>query len=259
MFRKNEQHLQSPLFSPLDELPPGMRAKLEKSWAGTFRREVFERLNEEPFAVLYGKAYSRPNVPVNVLLGLEIMKAGKGWTDEELYEHFLFDLQVRYALGYEQLSEGYFGIRTLYEFRRHLSQYMQEQGENLVEAAFEQVTDAQRQAYQVQTSALRIDSTQVAISPDKQEITVTINITNPTAILAGMPTTKTFSCGTLRATIARATSVRSSAVSTGRAIRDAVEKISRPSPKIRSCGGRMLPTTSIGAIWNVRSMPSNTM
>ena len=139
-----------------------MRAKLEKSWAGTFRREVFERLNEEPFAVLYGKAYSRPNVPVNVLLGLEIMKAGKGWTDEELYEHFLFDLQVRYALGYEQLSEGYFGLRTLYEFRRQLSQYMQEQGENLVEAAFEQVTDAQRQAYQVQTSALRIDSTQVA-------------------------------------------------------------------------------------------------
>lgn len=162
MFRKNEKHLQSPLFSTLDELPAGMRARLEKSWAGTFRREVFERLNEEPFAVLYGEEYSRPNVPVNVLLGLEIMKAGKGWTDEELYEHFLFDLQVRYALGYEQLSEGYFGIRTLYEFRRNLSRYMQESGENLIEAAFEQVTDEQRQAHQVQTSELRIDSTQVA-------------------------------------------------------------------------------------------------
>jgi hypothetical protein len=162
MFQKNKKHLQSHLFSSLDELPTGMRERLEQSWAGTFRREVFERLDEKPFAVLYSAEYSRPNVPVNVLLSLEILKAGFGWTDEEMYDHFLYDLQVRYAVGYEQLSEGYFAIRSLYEFRRRLGEYMQRKGENLVEAAFEQVTDEQGQALGVRTTHLRMDSTQVA-------------------------------------------------------------------------------------------------
>ena len=162
MFQKNEKHLQSPLLSSLDELPSGMRERLEQSVAGTFRREVFARLDESPFAVLYSEKESRPNVAVNVLISLEAFKAGFGWTDEEMYDHFLYDLQVRYALGYEQLGEGYFAIRTLYEFRRRLAKYMQESSKNLVEAAFEQVTDEQVQALAVRTSHLRTDSSQIA-------------------------------------------------------------------------------------------------
>jgi hypothetical protein len=162
MFQKNDKHLQGTLLSTLDELPSGMRERLEQSWAGTFRRAVFQQLDETPFAVLYSAEYSRPNVPVNVLLGLEMLKAGFGWTDEELYDHFLYDLQVRYALGYEQLSEGYFSIRTLYEFRRRLGTHMQQSGENLVEVAFEQITDEQIQALKLNTSRLRMDSTQIA-------------------------------------------------------------------------------------------------
>ncbi len=162
MFQKNEKHRQGHLFSTLDELPSRMREKLNASWAGTFRRDVFERLDEEPFAVLYSTEASRPNVPVNVLIGLEILKAGFGWTDEEMYEHFTFDLQVRYALGYAQLSEGYFAIRTVYEFRRRLSEHMQATGENLFEAAFAQVTDEQIEAFGVRTQELRTDSSQIA-------------------------------------------------------------------------------------------------
>ena len=56
---------------------------------------------------------SRPNVPVNVLVSLDALKAGHGWSDEELYDHFLYDLQVRYALGYAGLSDGDFELRTL--------------------------------------------------------------------------------------------------------------------------------------------------
>ncbi|RME60509.1 MAG: transposase, partial [Caldilineae bacterium] len=146
MFRKNDQHLQRPLFSTLDELSPALRERLESSWAGVFRREVFQRMDETPFAVLYSTKESRPNAPVNVLLSLEILKAGFGWTDEELYDHFCFDLQVRYAVGYENLNDGGFTLRTLYGFRRRLARHMHETGENLVEAAFEQVTDEQIQA-----------------------------------------------------------------------------------------------------------------
>lgn len=79
MFRKNEQHLQWPSFSDLDVLPPKLKERLEVSWAGTFYREVFVRLDEEPFGVLYSDEASRPNIPINVLVGLETLKSGFGW------------------------------------------------------------------------------------------------------------------------------------------------------------------------------------
>ena len=114
MFKENYHHLQIPLTSNVDELPEKLRKRLENSWAGVFYREIYIRIDESPFAELYADCPSRPNVAVNVLVGLEFLKAGNGWTDEELYDNFSYDIQVRYALGYRQLGEGDFDLRTLY-------------------------------------------------------------------------------------------------------------------------------------------------
>jgi len=162
MYKRNRRHLQIPLTSHVDELPANLRNRLEKSWARTFYREFFCRLNENLFEALYSDLPSRPNVPINVLVGLEYLKAGNGWTDEEMYDNFCYDIQVRYALGYRQLSEGYFDLRTLYYFRERLSRYMQESGRNLLDEAFEQVTDEQVAAFEIKTGKQRMDSTQVA-------------------------------------------------------------------------------------------------
>ena len=162
MFRKNDQHLQWPLISDLDALPPKLKERLEASWAGAFYREVFVRLDEAPFAVLYSDEASRPNIPINVLVGLETLKAGFGWSDEEMYENFCFNLQVRYALGCRKLDEGHFELRTVYNFRRRLSEHRQETGQELLVQAFEQITDEQLAAFSLQTNKLRMDSTQVA-------------------------------------------------------------------------------------------------
>lgn len=162
MFKKNQHHFQLPLTSHVDDLPEKLRRRLENSWAGVFYREVFCRLDEGPFAVLYAEGPSRPNTPVNVLVGLEMLKAGHGWTDEELYDNFCYDVQVRYALGYRHLGEGEFEIRTLYYFRERLSRHMQAKGVNLLDQAFEQVTDAQLAAYQLKTGKQRMDSFQIA-------------------------------------------------------------------------------------------------
>ncbi len=81
MFRSNKHHLQPALISNVNELPAKRRQHLEASWAGTFRREFFSRLKEEAFAVLYSDLPSRPNVPVNVLVSLDTLKAGYGWSD----------------------------------------------------------------------------------------------------------------------------------------------------------------------------------
>jgi Transposase domain (DUF772)/Transposase DDE domain len=162
MFKKNKRHLQPPLLSNVTQLPEKHRLRLENSWAGVYYREVFCRINEDLFAVLYADFPSRPNIPVNVLVGLEFLKAGFGWSDEELYDAFNYNLQVRYALGYHEFGEGDFDLRTLYYFRERLSRYMQEKGVNLLAQAFEQMTDQQIAAFQLKTGLQRMDSTQVA-------------------------------------------------------------------------------------------------
>jgi len=120
------------------------------------------RIDESRFAVLYSDEASRPNIPINVLVGLEILKSGFGWSDEEMYDHFCFDLQVRRALGYRDLGEGHFELRTVYNFRDRLTEHMQGTGENLFEQVFEQITDEQLVAFQLETDKLRMDSTMIA-------------------------------------------------------------------------------------------------
>lgn len=161
MFRKNESHRQGALFSAPSLLPDKLRERLEASWASTFYKEVFCRIDESLFAVLYSEKTSRPNVAVNVLVGLEILKSGFGWSDEELYDHCCFDLQVRYALGLHELEADLFEMRSLYNFRRRVREHAAETGENLFAAVMAQVTDEQLSRHQIKTQWQRIDSTQV--------------------------------------------------------------------------------------------------
>lgn len=162
MFRKNDAHLQTVMLSSVDALPEKQQRRLDESWAGTFYRELFSRIDEAPFAALYSDKASRPNIPVNVLVALEYLKAGRGWSDEELHDAFLFDVQVRYALGYRNLGEGAFELRTMYNFRARLSEHMQQTGENLLDRAYAAATDAQVAAFGLKTDKLRMDSSQIA-------------------------------------------------------------------------------------------------
>ena len=52
MFQPNQRHLQSNLFSDINNLTDKARSDLECSWAGVFYREIFCRLDERTFAVL---------------------------------------------------------------------------------------------------------------------------------------------------------------------------------------------------------------
>lgn len=162
MFKANKRHQQPYLISNVNDLPDKQRARLEKSWSGVFYREFFCRIEEGRFDVLYADFPSRPNAPINELVSLEFLKDGNDWTDEEMYDRYLFDLQTRHALGLDQLGEAHFELRTLYNFRQRLSRYMQEQGINLLDQAFEQVTDEQIAAYGLKTGKQRMDSTQLA-------------------------------------------------------------------------------------------------
>jgi hypothetical protein len=104
-FRKNEHQQQPVPICRVNELPEEQREYQNTSWSGVFYRDFFSRLDEEPFAVLYANLPSQPNVPVNVLVRLEYLKAGFGWSDAEMYAAFLYNLRLRYALGYESLAK----------------------------------------------------------------------------------------------------------------------------------------------------------
>jgi len=162
MFRKNESHLQKDLWSGLNELPGKLRERLENSWAGTFYELVFVKIDESICEVLYSDKASRPNIAVNILVGLSFLKNGYGWSDEEMYDHYCYDIQVRYALGLRELGAGGFDLRTMYEFRARLSRHMQETGADLVGQIFAQVTDEQVQQLGLKSSHLRTDSTQIS-------------------------------------------------------------------------------------------------
>lgn len=161
MFSKNDEHRQQSFFSGVELLPKRLREQLLNSWAETFYQEVFCRIDEEIFAVLYSDEASRPNVPVNVLVGMEILKVGFGWSDEELYEQVCFSLQVRHALGLHDLRAELFTLRTLYNFRKRVRLHAETEGINLMQRVFEQVTDAQLEAVTLETGWQRMDSTQV--------------------------------------------------------------------------------------------------
>lgn len=162
MFQQNIQHLQCSFLSTVANLSTSRQELLETSWNGEFYREVFCRLDERIFEVLYSDQPSRPNTPVNQLVGIEVLKSGFGWSDSELYDHLNFDLQVRYALGVRDMETEICTLRTIYNFRRRVSQYMQETGKNLFEQAFAQITDAQIEALPLDTRRQRMDSTQIA-------------------------------------------------------------------------------------------------
>lgn len=162
MFRPNNRHLQMPIISSISQLPEAYRERLDTSWAGTFYREFFVRIDEGPFAVLFSDKASRPNIAINRLVSLEYLKAGYGWSDEEMFDALRFNLQVRYSVGLWDLGVADFELRTVYNFRRRLTQHMQETGQNLLDQAFEHVTDAQIAAFGLRTDKQRMDSTFVA-------------------------------------------------------------------------------------------------
>ena len=161
MFIKNDKHKQSLMFSGMVSLPEKAQKRLLSSWAEAFYQELFCRIDESAFAVLYSEKKSRPNIPVNILVGLDTLKSGFGWSDDELYDNYLFDLQVRYALGLREIDEGCFDLRTLYNFRSSVVRYEREHGVNLIARATARITDEQIRRFEVKTGLQRMDSTQI--------------------------------------------------------------------------------------------------
>ena len=79
-------------------MPNYLKDFLKDSWAHIFQKIIFPAINEDRFAVLYSKNPSRPNSPVNVIIGALILKEVFGLSDVELLGSIYFDDRFQYAL-----------------------------------------------------------------------------------------------------------------------------------------------------------------
>jgi hypothetical protein len=66
---------------------------LDISWVKIFADEISPAIDEERFSVLYSDIDSRPNTPVNVIIGVSVIKELFDYSDDEMVEKLMFDLQ----------------------------------------------------------------------------------------------------------------------------------------------------------------------
>ena len=141
---------------------------LKKGWSEAFSKHIFPMINEERFAVLFSNNQaSRPNTPVNVIIGMFILKEIYNHTDDDLLEEVLFDIRYQNALHTTSFAEQPVSDRTLSRFRERLYIYEQETGIDLMKQEMESLADAFVQMMKISGQTKRMDSLMVASSCKK--------------------------------------------------------------------------------------------
>lgn len=96
---------------------------LEKSWAKIFADEIFPAIDEKHFSVLYSDKASRPNTPVNVIVGALIIKELFDYSDDEMVENLMLDFRTQYALHTTSFDEQPLSDKTMSRFRKRCYDY----------------------------------------------------------------------------------------------------------------------------------------
>lgn len=132
---------------------------LRGSWATAFSEHVFPKIKEDRFAVLYSKdAASRPNTPVNIIIGAMLLKQAYGLTDEEVVEEIAFDLRWQEALHTTSFEEQPFSDRTLSRFRERLLSYEAKTGIDLFKEEMESLAGIYAKSMNINGRLKRMDS-----------------------------------------------------------------------------------------------------
>ena len=133
---------QMSFFSSYSVLSDRYKRDLQKGWAGLFRTLIMPYIDENPYRVLYSERPCRSNVPVNVLLGAQILKLMKSIpNDDDLREKACYDLEFRYALCCENYEGAPFSDNVLTRFRRACILHYIDTGEDLIHETFDSLKD----------------------------------------------------------------------------------------------------------------------
>jgi len=149
-------------------LPPRVKKFVEKSWSAGFSEIIFPQINEKRFAVLYSdNPATRPNTPVNAIIGALIIKELFNLTDEDLLESILCDVRFQVALRTTSFKEQPFSDRTFSRFRERLYYHELNTGEDLLKEEMIDLAEAFRKYLNIQPTLKRMDSLMVASGSKK--------------------------------------------------------------------------------------------
>lgn len=137
---------------------------LEKSWAKIFAEQIFPAIHEDDFSVLYSNKISRPNTPVNVIVGALILKEALGDTDDEIVQALMFDIRYQYALHTTSFEEQPLSDRTLSRFRARCLAYETETGVDLIHNCVTALATEISKFMGIASNMQRMDSLMVAAS-----------------------------------------------------------------------------------------------
>jgi len=158
MFRKNEGYKQLDAFAINTNLSKSQQKLWERSKEHFFFTAVFCKIDESQFSELYSDKKSRPNTPVNQLVGALILKHLFNWTYQDLFKNLNFNLLTRHALGINSLNEDVFCEASIFNFQNKLLDHLSNSGEDLIEKVFCNLTSDQLKELGVNTSVQRSDS-----------------------------------------------------------------------------------------------------
>ncbi len=159
MFKENKSYETPELFSVKNTMSDALKKRFENSWAKDFHEDVFCKIDETIFEVLFSDKYSRPNTPINIYVSLEILKETFGLSDEELLDRFHFDNLFILAMGLNCIDEKTISERAFYYMRKRVVDYEEETGINLFDKVFSNLRDDSIKKLSVNKNIKRVDST----------------------------------------------------------------------------------------------------
>lgn len=150
------------LWDSYESLTEREKRFLDKSWAKVFARDIFPKIDEAPYAVLYRDAASRPNVPVNVIIGALIIKEYLGMSDEDICSSLMFDVRFQYALCTTSFVEQPLSVRTLARFRERCTTYEKRYGVDLLQNTIDSLIGELEKLEEADHSFRKLDRLTVA-------------------------------------------------------------------------------------------------
>lgn len=161
MFKKTLKSHQLNIFSSPNSLFSGKTLKIyedDHAWHNQFRKQVTMRIDEDIFSPLYCKDNGTPNAPIRVLVAMMVLKEAEGLSDQKIFENCRFNMLVRSAIGLYNADDTLPTESTYYLFRKRITDYAKEKGENLFETAFVQITKDQCAEFEISGKRIRMDS-----------------------------------------------------------------------------------------------------
>jgi hypothetical protein len=162
MFKSNINHLSGDLFSFDNDLNNYQKTRALYLESDYFYQNIFCKIDEEDFSVLFSSERSRPNAPINTMISCLILREKNNWSFNQLFENLHFNLLTKKSLGLTQISDIPFSYPTLFNFQNRLLSHYNETGEHLLDNLFKKLSKNELKRLSLKTNIQRTDSTLIS-------------------------------------------------------------------------------------------------